>query len=70
MTNFYLITNLLYYLQVTKQPIKPHQAQNIYLTKDQQIQGKVDWIVKDPEAWDVMCEWWMSAKFRAILEKN
>jgi hypothetical protein len=32
----------LYYSQVMKQPIKPHQAQNIYLAKEQQLQGKVD----------------------------
>jgi hypothetical protein len=53
-----------------KQPIKPHQAQNIYLTKEQQLQGKVDSILKDPEAWDTMCEWWTFAEFRAISEQN
>jgi hypothetical protein len=53
-----------------KQPIKPHQAQNINLTKEQQLQGKVDWIVKDLDAWDVMCEWWTSTEFRAISEQN
>jgi hypothetical protein len=51
-----------------KQSIKPQHAQNIYLTKEQLLQGKVDWIVKDPEPWDAMCEWWTSAEFRAILE--
>jgi hypothetical protein len=53
-----------------KQAIKPHQAQNIYVIKEQQLQGKVDWIVKDLEAWDTMCEWWLSMEFRAILEQN
>jgi hypothetical protein len=24
----------------------------IYLTKEQHLQGLVDWLVKDPEAWD------------------
>jgi hypothetical protein len=60
----------LYYSQVLKQPIKPYQAHDIYLTKEQQLQGKVNWLVKDPEAWDAMCEWWTSAEFSAILERN
>jgi hypothetical protein len=53
-----------------KQPKKPHQMQDIYLTKEQYLQGKVAWLVKDPEAWDVMCEWWSSPEFRAITEHN
>jgi hypothetical protein len=28
---------------------------DIYLTNEQQLQEKVDWLVKDPEAWDTMC---------------
>jgi hypothetical protein len=55
---------------VLKHPIKPHQAHDIYLTKEQQLQGKVDWLVNDPEAWDAMCEWWTSTEFRAISERN
>jgi hypothetical protein len=55
---------------VRKQPIKPHQVHDIYVTKEQQLQGMVDWLVKDPEAWDTMCEWWMSVEFRAISERN
>jgi hypothetical protein len=43
---------------------------DIYLTNQQQLQGKADWLVKDPEAWDAMCEWWTSAEFRAISEQN
>jgi hypothetical protein len=43
---------------------------NIYLTKEQQLQGKVDWLIKDPEAWDMMCEWWVFAEFRALLKRN
>jgi hypothetical protein len=46
----------LYYSQVLKQPIKPSQAHDIYLTKEQQLQGKVDWLIKDSESWDAMCE--------------
>jgi hypothetical protein len=51
---------------VLKQPIKPSQAHDIYLTKEQWLQGNVDWLVKDPEAWDAMCEWWVSAEFKTI----
>jgi hypothetical protein len=56
----------LYYSQVLKWPIKPYQAHDIYLTKEQQLQGKVDWLVKDSEDWDAMCEWWTSEEFKAI----
>jgi hypothetical protein len=55
---------------VLKHPIKPHQAYDIYLTKEQQLQGKVDWLVKDPEASNEMCEWWMSVEFRVISAGN
>jgi hypothetical protein len=57
---------MLYYSQVLKRPIKPYQVHDIYLTKEQQFQGKVDWLVKDPEAWDAMCEWWTFEEFKAI----
>jgi hypothetical protein len=53
-----------------KQPIMPHQTQDIYLTKKQHLQGKVAWLVKDPEAWDAMCEWWSSPVFKVISEQN
>jgi hypothetical protein len=43
---------------------------DIYLTKEQQLQWKVDWLVKDPEAWDAMCEWGAPVEFRAIFERN
>jgi hypothetical protein len=55
---------------VLKRPIKPYQAYDTYLTKEQQLQGKVDWLVKDPEAWDVMCEWWTSEEFKVISMRN
>jgi hypothetical protein len=55
---------------VLKQPIKPHHAHNIYLIKEQQLQGKIDWLVKDLEGWDAMCEWWTSTDFKAISEQN
>jgi hypothetical protein len=57
---------MLYYSQVLKRPIKPYQVHDIYLTKEQQFQGKVDWLVKDPEAWDAMCKWWTPEEFKAI----
>jgi hypothetical protein len=41
---------------VLKQLIKPNQVNDIYLTKEWQLQGKVDWLIKDPKAWDAMCE--------------
>jgi hypothetical protein len=53
-----------------KQPIMPNQTQDIYLTKKQHLQGKVAWLVKDPEAWDAMCEWWSSPVFKVISEQN
>jgi hypothetical protein len=53
-----------------KQSIMPHQTQEIYLTKKQHLQGKVAWLVKDPEAWDAMCEWWSSPVFKVISEQN
>jgi hypothetical protein len=40
----------LYYSQVLKQPIKASQMHDIYLAKEQQLQGKVDWLITDPEA--------------------
>jgi hypothetical protein len=57
-------------LQVLKQPIKPYQVHDIYLIKEQQLQGKVDWLVKSLKAWDAMCEWWTSEEFKAILLWN
>jgi hypothetical protein len=55
---------------VLKWSIKPYQAHDIYLTKVQQLQGKVDWLVKYLKAWDVMCEWWTSEEFKAISLRN
>jgi hypothetical protein len=53
-----------------KQSIKPNQMQHIYLTKEQHLQGKIAWLVKDLETWDTMCEWWSSPEFKAISEQN
>jgi hypothetical protein len=37
-----LVSTALYYSQVLKQLIKPNQVYDIYLIKEQQLQGKVD----------------------------
>jgi hypothetical protein len=42
----------------------------IYLTKDQHLQGMVDWLVKHPEAWDWLYDWWASDQFRAMSKQN
>jgi hypothetical protein len=60
----------LYYSQVLKQLIKPSQAQDIHLPKEQQLQGKVDWLIKDPKVWDEMCESWVSVESRSLSEQN
>jgi hypothetical protein len=65
-----LVSIALYYSQVLKQLIKPSKAHNTYLTKEQQLQGKVNWLVKDPEVWDTMCEWCASVELRALSEQN
>jgi hypothetical protein len=48
--------------------MKPTQVKWIYLTKDQHLQGSVDWLVMDLEAWDWLCGWWVSDQFRAVSE--
>jgi hypothetical protein len=55
---------------VLKHPIKPYHTHDIYLTKEQQLQETVDWLVKDLKAWDVMCEWWTPEEFKDILMQN
>jgi hypothetical protein len=53
-TNYYLITTFVVLLVGADQPIKPNEVHDIYLTKEQQLQGKVDWLIKDLEAWNAM----------------
>jgi hypothetical protein len=60
----------LYFSQVLKQSKMAYQMHDIYLTKEQQLQGKVDWLVKDSKAWDAMCEWWTSEEFKVISLRN
>jgi hypothetical protein len=50
--------------------MKPTQVHEIYQTNEQHLQGNVDWLVKDPEAWDWLCDWWASIQFRARSEQN
>jgi hypothetical protein len=50
--------------------MKPTQVHGINLTKEQHLQGNVDWLVKDSEAWDWLSDWWASDQFRAMLERN
>jgi hypothetical protein len=45
-----LVSISVFYVQVLKQEMKPTLAHGIYLTKEQHLQGPVDWLVKDPEA--------------------
>jgi hypothetical protein len=47
-----LVSIFVFYTQVLKQEMKPTLEHVIYLTKEQHLQGLVDWLVKDPEAWD------------------
>jgi hypothetical protein len=46
----HLVSISVFYTQVLKQEMKPMLAHGIYLTKEQHLQGPVDWLVKDPEA--------------------
>jgi hypothetical protein len=57
-------------MQVLKWEMKPTQVHGIYLTKDQHLQRSVDWLVKDPEAWNWLCGYWESDQFRAMSEQN
>jgi hypothetical protein len=42
---------------------------NLYLQKEEYVQGTVDWLVKDAEAWDSLCEHWASPTFVAKSER-
>jgi hypothetical protein len=44
--------------------------QGWHLTKEQYLQGKVDWLVKDLMTFDWMCGWWTSPMFWAISDQN
>jgi hypothetical protein len=57
-------------MQVLKWEMKPTQVHGIYFTKDQHLQRLVDWLVKDPEAWNWLCGYWESDQFRTMSERN
>jgi hypothetical protein len=50
--------------------MKLMQTHGIYLTKDQDLLGTINWLVKDLEAWDWLFGWWASDGFRAVLKRN
>jgi hypothetical protein len=60
-----------YHRNVLTQPMKARQAKalNLYLQKEEYVQGTVDWLVKDAEAWDSLCEHWASLVFVAKSER-
>jgi hypothetical protein len=42
---------------------KQAKALKLYLQKEEYVQGTIDWLVKDAEAWDSLCEHWASPTF-------
>jgi hypothetical protein len=60
-----------YHRNMLKQPMNTKQAKalNLYLQKEEYVQGTVDWLVKDMEAWDSLCEHWVSPAFVAKSER-
>jgi hypothetical protein len=59
-----------YHRNMLMQPMNARQAKalNLYLQKEY-VQGTVDWLVKDVEAWDSLCEHWASPTFVAKSER-
>jgi hypothetical protein len=60
-----------YHRNVLKQPMNTRQAKalNLYLQKEEYVQGTVDWLVKDVEACHSLCEQWVSPVFVAKSER-
>jgi hypothetical protein len=60
-----------YHRNVLKQSMNSRQAKasSLYLKKDEYLQGDVDWLIKDTEAWDSLCEYWASPAFIAKSER-
>jgi hypothetical protein len=60
-----------YHRNVLKQPMNSRQAKasNLYLQKDEYLQGDVDWLIKDAKAWDSLCEYWASHAFITKSER-
>jgi hypothetical protein len=61
-----------YHRNVLKQPMNTRQAKalNLYLQMEEYVQSTVDWLVKDAEAWDSLCEHWASPVFVAKFERS
>jgi hypothetical protein len=47
MANYYLITIFVVLLASAKAADKAQSLHNIYVTKEEELQGKFDWLVKD-----------------------
>ncbi|WVZ99378.1 hypothetical protein U9M48_044697 [Paspalum notatum var. saurae] len=45
-------------------------VKQMHLTAEEFVQGGVDWIMKDPEAWKWICERWASADFQKTSNRN
>jgi hypothetical protein len=47
-----------YHRNVLKRAMNARQVKdlNLYLQKEEYVQGTVDWLVKDAKAWDSLCE--------------
>jgi hypothetical protein len=60
-----------YHRNMLKQIMNARQAKalNLYLQKEEYVQGTIDWLVKDAEAWDSLCEHWASPAFIAKSER-
>jgi hypothetical protein len=60
-----------YHKNVLKQPINARQAKalNLYLQNEEYVQGIVDWLVKDAEVWDSLCEHRASPVFVAMPQR-
>jgi hypothetical protein len=61
-----------YHSNVLKQPMNARQAKalNLYLQKEEYVQGIINWLVKDAKAWDSLCEHWVSPAFVAKSERD
>jgi hypothetical protein len=61
-----------YHSNVLKQPMNARQAKalNLYLQKEEYVQGIINWLVKDAKAWDSLCEHWVSHAFVAKSERD
>jgi hypothetical protein len=66
MTIFYLVTIFVVLLSGAEAADKAISGARHLPDQGATAQGKVDWLVKNPEAWDAMCKWWTSEEFKVI----